>query len=98
MRKEPAEPLDNLSGPDRLLTGAINRVPYSGEREITASVKKGSGSFHVVTDGCQRLVEFVCQHRRHLTHRTQTRYVQQFGVHLPQPSFGLLERDLGVLG
>src|SRR6516225_3589173 len=96
--RNPAQPLDNLSRADRLLTGAINRVPYSGEREITAAVKKGAGRLHVVDDGCQRLVQFVCQHRRHLPHRTQTQYVQQFCVQLLEPGFGLPERHFGVLG
>jgi hypothetical protein len=45
MRKEPAQPLDNLSRSDRLLTGASDRVPNSGEREIAAAIKKDSGRF-----------------------------------------------------
>src|SRR6516164_2173140 len=46
----------------------------------------------------QRLVELVCQHRRHLPHRTQTGHVQQFGMHFLQPGFRLLERNFGILG
>src|SRR5713101_4724225 len=89
-RNEIAKTPNNLAGAKGLFGGAIQRVFDLRSVWIGADSKKAAATFHVVTDGGERLIELVGECRCHFSHRAQTRNVNEFGLQLLKPCLGLL--------
>ena len=89
-RNEIAKAPNDLAGANRLLGGTIQGAFYFRPVGIGTGGKKSARALHVIADRGERLIEFVRERRCHLSHRTQTGNMNEFGLQFLKPRLCLL--------
>ena len=100
---EITKPPDDLPGADRLFGGTVQRAFNLCNVGIAAGAQQTARTLHIVADRGERLIELVRKRRRHLSHRTQARDVDEFGLQLLKPClcllvFGQIADEAGEVG
>ena len=89
-RDEIAQSPDDVAGADGLLGGAVERGLDLRRVDVGAAREQAARSLHVIADGRKRLIEFVGQRGCHLSHRAETRHVNELGLQFLQSCLRLL--------
>ena len=87
---EIAKAPDDLSGADGLLGSTVQRAFDLGNIGHGAGAQQPARALHVIADRGKRLIELVCERRRHFAHRAQARDVNKFGLQFQKACLSLL--------